>query len=94
MVGYQSGYFQFPISLAAILSWLKNLQTSKWFATERFERLDELFIAYDNLSGPQRKESLIEFLGKFAHTDNIPELKNTEFEQNSEPESSSSNESE
>ena len=40
--------------------------------TERFERLQELCIEYDCLSGPERQESLIEYLGKFSCTDNIP----------------------
>ena len=64
--------------------------------TERFERLQELLVCieYDCLSGPERQESLIEYLGKFSCTDNIPKLRKGDVEGSSGTESSSESESE
>ena len=62
--------------------------------TERFEKLQELCIAYDCLSGPERQESLIEFLGKFSNTDNIPKFSKGDIEDGSDIASSSDSESE
>ena len=55
---------------------MNNLTSAKRqrTTTERYERLAEICEAYDNLSGPERQESLIDFLGQFARTDNIPKL--------------------
>ena len=50
--------------------------------------------AYDNLFGPERHESLIEFLGQFAGTHNIPKFNYGDLEQNSDAEPSSDNDSE
>ena len=39
--------------------------------TERFSNLKDICREYDNLSGPERQERLIEFLGLFARRDDI-----------------------
>ena len=44
-------------------------------------------------SGPERQESLIDFLGQFARTDNIPKLNDGDLERNSDTEPSSDNDS-
>ena len=51
-------------------------------------------IAYNALSGPERQESLIQFLGKFSCTDNIPKIRKGDVEHSSGTESSSDSESE
>ena len=48
----------------------------------------------DQLSGPERKESLIEFLERFSRCDGIPPLKKYDFEQSSDTESFSESETE
>ena len=62
--------------------------------TERFDNLKDICDEYDNLSGPERQERLIEFLGLFARRDAI---RDNQFEfatdSDSEP-SSSDNENE
>ena len=58
------------------------------------KKLQELCIAYDCLSGPERQESLIEFLGKFSCTDNIPNFSEGDIEAGSDIASSSDSESE
>ena len=75
---------------------MNNLTSTKRrrITTERFERLQELCIEYDCLSGPERQESLIEYLGKFSCTDNIPKLRKGDVEGSSGTESSSESESE
>ena len=75
---------------------MNNLANTKRrrVTTERFEKLEELCIAYDALSGPERQESLIEFLGKFSCTDNIPKFRKGDVEHSSGTESSSDSESE
>ena len=75
---------------------MNNLASSKRrrVTTERFEKLQELCIAYDCLSGPERQESLIEFLGKFSCTDNIPKFSKGDIEDGSDIASSSDSESE
>ena len=75
---------------------MNNLASSKRrrVTTERFEKLQELCIAYDCLSGPERQESLIEFLGKFSCTGNIPKLSKGDIEDGSDIASSSDSESE
>ena len=42
--------------------------------TERFDNLKDICSEYDNLSGPERQERLIEFLGLFARRDAIRDL--------------------
>ena len=62
--------------------------------TERFDNLKDICEEYDNLSGPERQERLIEFLGLFARRDAIPDKK-MEFALDSDTElSNSDNESE
>ena len=62
--------------------------------TERFNNLKDICEEYDNLSGPERQERLIEFLGLFARRDAIPDNK-MEFAPDSDTElSNSDNESE
>ena len=39
--------------------------------TEKFDNLKDICVEYDNLSGPERQERLIEFLGLFARRDAI-----------------------
>ena len=56
--------------------------------------MEILWMEYDNLSGPERQERLIEFLGLFASRDAIPDKK-FEFAPDSDTElSNSDNESE
>ena len=75
---------------------MNNLASSKRrrITTERFEKLEELCIAFNALSGPERQESLIEFLGKFSCTDNIPKFRKGDVEDSSGTEPSSDSESE
>ena len=62
--------------------------------TERYDNLKDICDEYDNLSGPERQERLIEFLGLFARRDAIPDKK-MEFALDSDTElSNSDNESE
>ena len=49
---------------------------------------------YDCLSGPERQESLLEFVGKFSCTDNIPKFSEGDIEDGSDIASSSDSESE
>ena len=61
--------------------------------TERYDNLKDICDEYDNLSGPERQERLIEFLGLFARRDAIPDK--FEFSPDSDTElSNSDNESE
>ena len=74
---------------------MNNLTSAKRrrTTTERYERLAEICEAYDNLSGPERQESLIDFLGQFALSDNIPKFNDRDLERNSDTEPSSDNDS-
>ena len=66
----------------------------RYLFSERYDSLKDIFREYDNLSGPERQERLIEFLGLFARRDAI---RDNQFEfatdSDSEP-SSSDNENE
>ena len=75
---------------------MNNLTSTKRrkITTERFEKLGELCHAFDQLSGPERKESLIEFLERFSRCDGIPPLKKYDFEQSFDTESSSESDTE
>ena len=57
--------------------------------TERFDNLKDICEEYNNLSGPERQERLIEFLGLFARRDAIPD-KQFEFSPDSDTELSNS----
>ena len=72
---------------------MDNLAAAKRrkITTERFEKLEELCIAY---SGAEQKESLIEFLERFSRCDGIPPLKRYDYEQFSNTESSSESDTE
>ena len=43
----------------------------RYLFSERYDSLKDIFREYDNLSGPERQERLIEFLGLFARRDDI-----------------------
>ena len=66
----------------------------RYLFSERYDSLKDICREYDNLSGPEREERLIEFLGLFARRDAI---RDNQFEfatdSDSEP-SSSDNENE
>ena len=51
---------------------LSGTKRPKW-RTEKFEILQDLCENYDKFSGPERKQNLIEYLGKFSRRDAIPE---------------------
>ena len=73
-----------------------NLTGSKRrkITTERYNNLKDICQEFDNLSGPQRHERLVEFLGLFARRDAIPDNQ-FEFAPDSDTEvSNSENESE
>ena len=73
-----------------------NLTGSKRrkITTERYDNLKDICKEFDNLSGPQRHERLVEFLGLFARRDAIPDNQ-FEFAPDSDTEvSNSENESE
>ena len=46
----------------------------RYLFSERYDSLKDIFREYDNLSGPERQERLIEFLGLFARRDAIRDL--------------------
>ena len=81
-----------PVSKPNIF--LESLDKRRKITTERFSNLKDICREYDNLSGPERQERLIEFLGLFARRDAI---RDNQFEfatdSDSEP-SSSDNENE
>ena len=43
----------------------------RYLFSERYDSLKDICREYDNLSGPERQERLIEFLGLFARRDAI-----------------------
>ena len=43
----------------------------RYLFSERYDSLKDICREYDNLSGPERQERLIEFLGLFARRDDI-----------------------
>ena len=57
--------------------------------SERYDSLKDICREYDNLSGPEREERLIEFLGLFARRDAIRDNQ-FEFATDSDHETSSS----
>ena len=66
----------------------------RYLFSERYDSLKDICREYDNLSGPERQERLIEFLGLFARRDAIRDNQ-FEFATDSDPEiSSSDNENE
>ena len=61
----------------------------RYLFSERYDSLKDICREYDNLSGPERQERLIEFLGLFARRDAIRDNQ-FEFATDSDSETSSS----
>ena len=53
-----------------------HIKIGERFYEYAMKKLGELCHAFDQLSGSERKESLIEFLERFSRCDGIPPLKN------------------